>query len=352
MINYTRFDDTLLVNVCERFLVGESPRVIADWLQQVHDPNVTRENIYPLLREARKRGFLSVLPPPDGHLQQRICDRYDLEMDRVNVLRVRGDTARDYLADAAAERIVKLIHEVGRDKKRVSIGLGGGITIMKVAHALASRLRAESALPDLTLHAVTSGFDVRQPWTAPVCFLAYFEGVAQNIEFVALFAPAVVEANEYEKTIKGQGVKESFLRAKDIDIVVTSMASALDKHGELNQFINIEEEGQKNRGLAALKKDLKKAAWVGDVSYRPYSNSDPIATTHGIRAVSLFELQDLVELAAQPKKYVILVAAPCGVCKKSKGTALQPLLASRNLKLWTHLYIDLTTAQSLLPIEA
>ena len=347
MINYTGFDDTLLVNVCERFLEGESPRVIAHWLQQVHDPNVTRENIYPLLREARKRGYLSVLPPPDGHLQQRICDRYDLEMDRVHVLRVRGDTARDYLADAAAERIVKLIHEVGRDKKRVSIGLGGGITIMKVAHALASRLRAESALPDLTLHAITSGFDVSHPWTAPVCFLAYFEGVAQNLEFVALFAPAVIEANEYERTKTGLGVEESFRQAKDIDIVVTSMASALDEHGELNRFMNIEEK-KKNPGLTAL----KKSGWIGDVAYRPYSTSAPIATTQGIRAVSLFELEDLVELAARPKKYVVLVAAPCGVCKKTKGDALRPLLASRDLRLWTHLYIDLTTAQSLLPSEA
>ena len=67
----------------------------------------------PLIREARKRGYLSVHPPPDGLLRQRICDRFDQKKDNVHVLRVRGETSRDHVADAAAELIVKLIHEVG-----------------------------------------------------------------------------------------------------------------------------------------------------------------------------------------------------------------------------------------------
>ncbi len=345
MISCANFDDTLLIAVCERFLSDESIMDIVHWLQEVHDPNITRENIYPLLREARKRGYLSILPPPDGYLQQRICDRYDLEKDCVHVLRVRGKTARDYVADAAAARIVKLIYEVGKDKKRVRIGLGGGGTVMGVARALASRLRSESSLPDLSLHAVTSGFDVFNPWTAPVCFLAYFDGVAENIEYVALFAQAVIDAKGYEHAKTLPGVEESFRKSKDIDIVVTSMASAHDAHGELNRFMNYGKT--KNPGLAAL----KKAGWVGDVTYRPYSMSGPIATSEGIRAVSLFELQDLVALAARPNKHVVLVVAPCGVCEKSKGDALRPLLEKRDLKLWNHLYIDLTTAQSLLPSE-
>ncbi len=345
MIDYAGFDDTLLVGVCERFLGEHKVMDIVRWLQEEHGVAIKRENIYPWLREARKRGYLSVHPPPDVYLRQRICDRYDQKKDRVHVLRVRGETARDYVAAAAAELIVKLIHEVGENKKRVRIGLGGGGTIMGVSRALALRLRSESSLPDLALHAVTSGFDTANPWTAPVCFLAYFDGVAQNIEYVALFAPPVIDANRYEHTKTSPGVKESFRRAKDIDIVVTSMASAHDEHGELNRFMNYGKK--KNPGLAAL----KKSGWVGDVTYRPYSMNGPIATTEGIRAVSLFDLQDLVALAAQPKKHVVLVAAPCGICGTSKGDALRPLLESRDLKLWSHLFIDLTTAQSLLPSE-
>ncbi len=350
MIDYAAFDDALLVAVCERFLGEHKVIDIVEWLQEEHGVAIKRENIYPLLREARKRGYLSVHPPPDGLLRQRICDRFDQKKDNVHVLRVRGETSRDHVADAAAELIVKLIHEVGEDKKRVRIGLGGGGTIMEVARALALRLRSESSLPDLALHAVTSGFDVANPWTAPVCFLPYFGEAAPNVKYVGLFAAAVTEAKEYEDTKKLPGVEVSFRKAKDIDIVITSMASAADEHGELNRFMNLGEKKsgeKKSRAFASL----ETAGWVGDVTYRPYGMNSPIATTEGIRAVSLFELEDLVALAAKPNKHVVLVVAPCGICNKSKGEALRPLMSNRVLKLWSDVFMDLTTAQSLLPKE-
>jgi DNA-binding transcriptional regulator LsrR (DeoR family) len=345
MISYSNFDDTALISVCERFLRGDKVMDIVQWLREEHEPAAKRENIYPLLREARKRGYLSILPPPDGYLQQRICDRFDLEKERVEVLRVRGDTARDYVANAAAERIVQLIHEVGEAKDRVRIGLGGGGTIMRVARALAPRLRSEGALPKLGLHALSSGFDVANPWTAPVSFLAYFDQAAPDIEYVGLFASAVVEVEEYEHVKTLPGVEESFRKASQIDIVVTSLASASDKHGELNRFMNLGERGNGNV------KELKKYGWVGDVSYRPYSKTGPITTASGIRAVSLFELEDLVELTHKPNKHVLLVAAPCGTCNEPKAEALRPLLKESSLRLWSHLLMDLTTAQDLLPRE-
>jgi len=353
MVSYRTFDDTLLISVCERFLREDSVSDIAQWLQAEHDIPMKRENIYPLLREARRRGFLSILPPPESYLQQRICDRFDVEKERIHVLRVRGATARDYVANAAANHIVELIHEVGQTKERVRIGLGGGGTIMRVARALAPRMRSEGSLPKLGLHAVSSGFDVNNPWTAPVSFLGYFDQAAPDIEYVGLFAPAVVEAEEYKHVKTLPGVEESFKKAKQIDIVVTSLAAATDKHGELNRFMNLGEKEEtrkgeeKNSGVRAL----KKCGWVGDVSYRPYSNTGPIITSEGIRAVSLFELKDLVKLAHQPNKHVVLVAAPCGICNKPKREALRPLLKEENLRLWTHLFMDLTTAQHLLPKE-
>jgi DNA-binding transcriptional regulator LsrR (DeoR family) len=345
MINYSSFDDTLLISVCERFLRGDKVMDIVQWLRDDHDFPMKRENIYPLLREARKRGFLSLLPPPDTYLQQRICDRFDAQKERIHVLRVRGYTARDYLAGAAAEVIVKLIHEVGETKERVRIGLGGGGTMLSVARALAPRLRSEGSLPKLGLHAVHSGFDVENPWTAPVSFLGYFDQAAPDIEYVGLFAPAVVGADEYEHVKTLHGVEESFRKADQIDIVVTSLASASDEHGALNRFMNLSEK--KRKDLRAL----RKAGWVGDVAYRPYSNTGPISTAVGIRAVSLFELAELVDMANKPNKHVVLVAAPCGICNEPKGAALRPLLEEASLRLWSHLLMDLTTAQSLLPKE-
>jgi DNA-binding transcriptional regulator LsrR (DeoR family) len=346
MIDYKTFDDSLLISVCDRFLEKDASIMdIVRWLQDEHGIPVKRENIYPLLREARNRGYLSILPPPERYLHQRICDRFDAKKDRIHVLRVRGATARDYVANAAAEYIVKLIHEVGETKERARIGLGGGGTIMRVARALAPRLRSEGSLPKLGLHAVSSGFDVNNPWTAPVSFLGYFDQAAPDIEYVGLFASAIVDANEYDHVKTLPGVEESFLKAKEIDIVVTSLAAATDEHGELNRFLNVGEK--KAQGVEAL----RRSGWVGDVSYRPYSNTEPITKSKAIRAVSLFELKDLVELANQPNKHVVLVAAPCGICNEPKGEALRPLLQERNLRLWTHLFMDLTTAQSLLPKE-
>jgi len=350
MVSYKEFDDTLLISVCERFLGGSSVVEIAHWLETEHDIPAKRENIYPLLREARKRGYLSILPPPERYLHQRICDRFDVEKERIHVLRVRGEMARDYVANAAAKHIVELIHEVGQTKERVRIGLGGGGTVMGVARALAPRMRSQGSLPKIGLHAVSSGFDVKNPWTAPLSFLAYFDQAAPDIEYVGLFAPAVVEVDEYDHVKTLPGVEESFQRAKEIDIVVTSLATATDRHGELNRFINLGE--RKGEGKDSGVRALKKSGWVGDVSYRPYSNTAPIITSEGIRAVSLFELEDLVELARKPNKHVVLVAAPCGICNEPKGAAIRPLLKEENLRLWNHLFIDLTTAQNLLPKES
>jgi DNA-binding transcriptional regulator LsrR (DeoR family) len=347
MVSYADFDDTLLISVCEQFLRGDRIKDILQWLEDEHAVVLKREHIYPLLRQARKRGYLSIMPPPDVFLQQRICDRYHTTKDRVHVLRVRGETARYYAAEAAAKQIVELIHEVGESKRRVRIGLGGGGTIMGVARALAERLRSESSLPKLGLHALTSGFDVNNPHTAPVSFLGYFDQVASDIQYVGLFAPAVVEAREYQHVKTLLGVEESFSKAREIDIVVTSLASASDPHGDLNRFMKLSEERDRDNSVAAL----RKSGWIGDVSYRPYSTTGPIATTKGMRAVSLFELEDLVDLAHKPNKHVLLVAAPCRRCHAVKGDALRPLLEEKNLELWTHLLMDLTTAQDLLPRE-
>ena len=118
-------------------------------------------------------------------------------------------------------------------------------------------------------------------------------------------------------------------------------------------------EGRRSGGFAIfmslvakksrLVSDLRRSGWIGDVIYRPYSGTEPIVTREGIRAVSLFELEDLIALVHKPNKHVVLVAGPCGICNETKGAALLPLLREAGLKLWTHVLMDLTTAQSLLP---
>ena len=100
--------------------------------------------------------------------------------------------------------------------------------------------------------------------------------------------------------------------------------------------------------------ELAKKGWVGDVQFRPYSAKGAIQLASGIRAVTLFELDELVELAARnlkqkkSDKHVFLVVGPCLDCSRLKTDALVPLLANPKLRAWNHAVIDLQTAKSLL----
>ena len=69
----------------------------------------------------------------------------------------------------------------------------------------------------------------------------------------------------------------------------------------------------------------------------------------GDRAVTLFELDELRELSARKDKYVVLVSGPCGKCGRTRSDALRPLVANPKLKVWSHLVLDLDTAQELVP---
>jgi hypothetical protein len=93
------------------------------------------------------------------------------------------------------------------------------------------------------------------------------------------------------------------------------------------------------------------AGWLGDVTYRPFNKFGPIELEHGIRSVTLFELENLVKwVRDEENKHVVLVAAPCGSCGETKVAALRPLLEQHDsLKLWNHLFLDTATAKGLMP---
>ena len=345
-------DDALLIDICGRFLAGERFVEIARWLSTEEGLGrpVSREAVYPQIARAARRGFIRLEPPTNVLLQQRIADQFKLDRKEIHVVDVRGEGARDLVADAAARRVVELIDEVSRVKDRVRIALGGGGTVNRFSRSLAQYLRKQFDLPPLALHALTPGFDVLRPRTAPVSSLGYFDEVDADIEYVGLFAPALVPSESYAEVTSRHGIADSFEKAKEIDIVITSCARAEDKHGELNRFMQVasEEDGDQTE------KALIEAGWVADVTYRPYNEFGPISLEHGIRGVSLFEIEDLVRLARdEENKHVVLIAAPCGECHETKEDALRPLLSQPDtLKLWNHLFLDTRTAQALMPEAA
>lgn len=135
------------------------------------------------------------------------------------------------------------------------------------------------------------------------------------------------------------------VEAKHIDIVLTALATAADEHGALRQFAKVAKHGFKTRALRA-------ARWIGDLQYHPYSRTGPIDVDAGVRAVTLFDLQDLRKFARRRHKHVVVIACPCGGCFEPKTAAVLPLLECAELKVWTKIVMDLSTAKGLLPLAA
>ena len=341
--------DRYLVRVCEMFLEGTPVSRIAAWIntevrQEDRSLAVTREQIYPLINEARKRGYFVIHPPAHVVLRQRLTDLYripETSGEPITVVNAVGPSALEHVAAEAAGLALRLIKTLGSRKKPVHIGLGAGFTTLRIAHYLAALLRAEPTLPPLVLHALSTGFRIDQPHIAPAAFFSLFASLHLPLAYVGLFAPAVVSTQHYNTVKITPGVAESFAAAGEIDLVLTSLASAADEHGALNQFLSA------HAGDVA---DLQRAGWVGDVQYRPFSRQGPLAKEANIRAVTLFDLPELVNLTRTPHKYVIVVAGPCGECGRTRADALHPLLTSPSLKVWTHLVTDFPTAQELVTL--
>ena len=345
----SRLEDVHLVQVCYGFL-KENKKVddIADELnarfkREGTPHRVTREQIYPLLREARDRGFFELRAPREHRLHQRMADVFGLDAAHFDVVAARDEIGRDLVASQAAEVCLRIVKALGptKENNEVHVGLGAGATTLSVAQHLAAKLRAEETRPRVVLHALTSGFHVDNPQTAPVAFFGLFQELHDQIGYVGLFAPSVVKATDYRKAKTQLGVKEGFDRKRDIDVVITSLASRKDADGDLNQFL---------RDDVRTQRLLEKHGWVGDVQYRPYSASGPIQQHTPTRAVTLFELEELVKLANQDDKHVILAAGPCGKCGRTREDALLPLMNNPELKLWTHLILDLGTAEQLVSL--
>ena len=335
---------------------------VADWLQKTKGrTDLTREKIYPMFWEACHRGFLLLQPPPEHHLRKKLENHFALykHSGEVTVVNVNGETAAQHVTSVAADQIVELIERVWKEKKEqypddpekqtVHLGMGAGFATMLVARRLAFKVRAGTEVPPIVLHAISSGgFMPHEPHKSPSTYFSYFDPALMNVKFVALFSATVVSSSDYENQKANPAIRYSFEQRKEIDIVVTSLASADHEHGLLGQYLtHLVDQRLISRSVLTRMYD---AGWIGDVQFRPYSVNGPLPeNVCPVRAVTLFELDELVEIAkSRTGKYIVLVAGPCGECGATKKNALRPLLANENLRLWTHLIVDAKTAKDLL----
>jgi DNA-binding transcriptional regulator LsrR (DeoR family) len=343
MAKRSKLENWELGVIWERYVAGtESVKEISGWAKRTHGIEIGREAVHRTVRDARKRGFVRFRPPRNLAIQQQLAERFGKDPGSIVVLDSKHEYAREHVPGRAAELTASLIQDVGRVKERVDVALGGGETIRKTVDELALELGAAVGLPALRFHAASVGFDVFNPQTAPVSFFGMLGNLPTSTSYVALIAQAVVPTEDYEKVRRLPGLVEAFEAARDVDLVVTSIASAKHKHGTLRQFAA-------TGGRQGFKTDaLEAAGWEGDVLYGPFSGEGPIEVDSGVQAVSLFNLQGLWELAQQKDKYVIVVVTPCQRCGELKTSAVRPLLECDELAVWTHMVLDLGTAEALL----
>ena len=193
---------------------------------------------------------------------------------------------------------------------------------------------------EIVFHALVAGFDVSDPSTDPNAFFTYFVGdaiIPVKTSFVALHAPAMVQAR-FEDELKGLPViKEAYARASEIDIIVTSTSDWTDDHSMLRHYMAVAGESLD---------ELERAGCIGDILWQPLCAEGPFELNSKIRAMTIMRLAQVSELVAQDKQ-VLLVAGPCHRCHEPKAKVVRAILHQPN-RLITHMVTDSRCARAML----
>lgn len=318
-------------------------------------PYATRERCYDLVREARRRGMFLLVPPSEFQLAQRLKCQWlagDNARRSIKVVDARHDS-RVHVSTAAAELLGSLVlkHAAERHSRKVHIGLGVGISVLHAIERLAELLRTTSDCPDFLVHAcIPAGLMKRadQPGGAGQATTAMMaeklRATGHSAELVEVDWAAYVPAASYAATRSEIQSHRAFKQREAIDIIVVAPARA-HEHSVLYDFVC---NDLSHELMMQTREGLDSSGYIGDVMCQPFSESGPIDLQRGIRALALFEIDELVEFAARPDKDVVLLGGPCSGCNRRRTAALRPLVAEPTLRIWNHLVVDIDTAEELL----
>ena len=303
---------------------------------------LTRESLYPLVEEAVRRGFVRLMPPVNRALRQKLVQSFPgLAAAKVNVVETAGPDDNAKVAAVAAEKAFVALRRIAKAKggKPVGIGLGPGRATLEFCGFLNDRLKLLDEELKLRLVAITAGCPATMLKYAPISFLNHFpEHLVESK--LGLFAETLVPAGEFEDLRGHTGIKDAFNAKEDIDLVVTAMGDFDDPHDLLSLFL---------RDSKVDLKALRRRGWLGNVQYRPFTAKGPVKETgKELRAVTVFELEDLVNLAKDRSKEVILMARQCGLCSRPRAGALRALLSNPGLRVFSRLVLDRATAAEVL----
>jgi DNA-binding transcriptional regulator LsrR (DeoR family) len=324
--------------VCELFF-KEKKKVadIAEVISRESGVEMSRESVYPLLAKAVDLDVVRLIPPLDKELARKIAERYQLDARDVWVVGHESGGAADDVPAWAAGRVLQHIKDLGAGGRNpVRLALGPGRAALDFSRHLGKLLRAEPDVPKIRLYAAAACCPPRNPQYAPVSFFNLYPRDVVD-EFVGLFAESVVTCDDYRGILDKPGVREAFRDKHEVDIVVTAM-------GDLTHECDLFRWFLEQAGVDIRK--LLRAGVVGNVQYRPYGKDGPVLQQgKDLRVVTLFEIEDFVQLAAQKNKHVVLLARSCSLCGGPRVNALRPLLEVRNLRVWSELVIDLNVAR-------
>jgi len=166
---------------------GTQPKLSAEetarWASKLLKRRISRNMVYPILRRAIENRFCRYHPPVEQRLEEALLNKYPrLKKERLRVVNVLPEHAQDAVAEAAADWIMDQARCQHADRQDIEtpdgnfvhVGFASGGTTRSVAHTLGFRLRQEDNVPPFHFHALTSGFSVDDPTTAPVAFPGFF----------------------------------------------------------------------------------------------------------------------------------------------------------------------------------
>jgi hypothetical protein len=168
----------LVLDVAHRFLDPDHGERSAAAVARQHNAaspdHITREQVYPVVRESIRRGQVQFRPPYDERLATNVLGTFLGPEDKdcqVHVVDAAGD---ELLTAAASELVLRLGAGLGQVPLR--IGLGPGKLVLATVRHLRRWLRGERRPPDFIVCPLAPpGHADSFPDTSPVSFARCFE---------------------------------------------------------------------------------------------------------------------------------------------------------------------------------
>ncbi len=337
-------DIELQSRVCRLFLEGKRVHEIVE-ICRAEGISINRQQPFEILRRAARFKCFEYTAPFSLLLANELATRFPRLRRRPDVVHSLESL---HIADRAAEKLFEMISgnpKGSGPRTEFHIGFAGGGLLELTARLLSDKLReALNPLPQiLYFHSMVARFD-DDPIMDPNSFVRYFISgppLPLEVRFVGVMAPGFIHTETVQKLRATEGIREALARVKDLDVLVTSAGGHWTSG--CSRLHKLYAEDPKH---SQVLEELNSRRCIGDLMWCPLGKGGPILLGHGIRAMTLVDLNDLPGLISQGKR-VMLVLAPCATCARPKTEILKTLLALRR-PLLTDLVVDSFTARSVI----